>query len=96
MLAEPIDADDPLLEGLSDERRRDLRRVRPLPVRVEYHLGGPLGDDDGGERDWAVLDPVASIPPGSVVILSNLDQLVEGMIVRAEGAPAGAHAEGSD
>lgn len=80
------------------------RRVRAVEVRVEHYYTGTVPGQDPREREWAVLDPASSIDPGSVVILSNLDQLVEGMVVsvpagdgvaRDGAAPAGgATAEG--
>ncbi len=80
-LAEPI-AEGGLPDGIELGDGDELRRVRPALVRVEFHLGGFVSGDLTGERDWSVLDPVASIPDGSLVILSNLDQLIEGMVVR--------------
>lgn len=80
LLGEPVREGDASIEGVEDTR--GLLRVRPAPVRVDYHLGGALRGRDASERDWAVLERAGALPDGSVVILSNLDQLVEGMIVR--------------
>jgi len=82
LLAEPIPSDDPALVGYEGADTDALARVRPMSVRVDYHLGGSLTDDETTERDWAVLQQGSVIPEGSSVILSNLDQLIEGMIVR--------------
>lgn len=84
MLGEPVDAQDPALAGIAASDRDAIRRVRPVDVLVEYHLGGTFSGADPNERDWAVLDAGAPIPDGSVVILSNLDQLIEGMYVRVD------------
>ena len=84
MLGDPVEADDPALAGVDASLRATIRRVRPVEVRVDYHLGGAFTDADPSERDWAVLDPATPIEDGSIVILSNLDQLIEGMFVRTD------------
>lgn len=88
LIAEPISGEHPSLAGVEDTA--GLCQVRPASVRVDYHLGGSLTGQDPREKDWAVLDPSRPIPEGASVVLTNLDQLVEGMIVRlAEGASEG-------
>ncbi len=95
MLAEPIEAGDASIEGFDRNEGGELRRVRPAEVRVDYHLGGTIAGSGSDDRDWAVLDPGGAVPEGSAVILSNLDQLTEGMLVRLAPAPGG-RANGSD
>ncbi|MEZ6244021.1 MAG: HlyD family efflux transporter periplasmic adaptor subunit [Phycisphaerales bacterium] len=64
-----------------DDGKAGSRRVRAVDVRVEHYYTGLLAGQASSEREWAVLEPSASIDPGSSVILSNLDQLVDGMVV---------------
>lgn len=79
MVAEPIEPGDEALEGRADAA--SLRRVRAAEIRVDFYTSGTLPGKPRRDTEWAALEPAASVDPGAQVILTNLDQLVEGMIV---------------
>jgi len=76
----PSNGEEPLPEG--------VLTVRSVRAITEYTLSRPIPDLDPDETDWAVLAPGTGPEPGQVLILTNLDQLNQGMHVRIE--PAGA------
>ncbi len=81
-----------------DEGDVGVRRVRALDVRVEHYYSGAIPGQSPSEREWAVLEPAGSIDPGSSVILTNLDQLVQDMSVGVrpdEGADSGLVRDGA-
>lgn len=59
-------------------------RVRPVAVQVLYYVEGRYPMLDADEREWAVVD--AALRAGETVIVSNLDELGEGSVVRVGGA----------
>ncbi len=71
---------------LAEATDNDAERVvRGVGIRVEHYYSGTIPGHGASEREWAVLEPAASIEPGSEVVLSNLDQLVDGMLVGVRG-----------
>lgn len=59
-------------------------RVRSVEVRVEHYLRQRIERLDPHETQWAVVE--SGLAPGERVILTSLDDLAEGMLVRLEGA----------
>lgn len=68
---------------LSISGEGDAQRVRPIDVRVSHYLRGPQPEIEPTETEWAVIE--SGLEPGSRVIISNLDDLVGGMLVDPSG-----------
>lgn len=62
-------------------------RVEPVDVSVSHYIRGSMPDIEPNEREWAVI--AEGLAPGSRVIISNLDELVGGMLVDPAGDFAG-------
>mgnify|MGYP001799596376 CR=1 FL=1 len=58
-------------------------RSREVPVRIAFGVRGSYSQIDPREREWAALEP-GSLEPGTQIIVSNLDQLGTGTLVRTE------------
>lgn len=86
-VALPLQAGDDGANGSSDRRR-----VRQVPVRVEYHISGRFQGLDGVETEWAVLEEGFGLSDGALVVLTNLGQLRAEMLVEVQdaGEPAAA------
>ncbi len=67
------------------------RRVRIHPVRTDYALEASFPEIDPTENEWVVLLPDSVPPPGSMVAVTALEQLLPGMRVLLPG-DAGADA----
>jgi RND family efflux transporter MFP subunit len=52
------------------------------PVRVLFHIDASRPDLDPAETQWAVIEMTDALPPGTQVIVSNLDQITDGTPVR--------------
>lgn len=68
-------------------------RSRRVPVRVAFGVRGSFPRIDPREREWAALE-AGSIEPGTRIIVSNLDQLGTGTLVRTEADDDGPDASG--
>lgn len=64
--------------------------VQTRRVRVAFHLDGAYPHIDPTIREWAVLDE--GLEPGALVIVSNLDEIEEGLPVRVAGGAVSATA----
>ncbi len=58
-------------------------RVEPVDVEVSHYIRAAMPDIEPSEREWAVIE--SGLAPGSMVIISNLDELVGGMLVDPTG-----------
>ncbi len=67
--------------GDSDNTRRIYRAVFK-PVRVLYHVDASFPELDISERQWAVIDQ--GLEPGDRVIISNLDDIDQGVRIEIE------------
>lgn len=63
-------------------------RVRPVDVTVSHYIQGARPDIEATETEWAVIE--SGLTPGSRIIISNLDDLVGGMLVDPESTLPGA------
>ena len=64
---------------VSDEPEAGHHRVVPIDVEVSHYIRSEMPDIEPTEREWAVIE--SGLTPGSLVIISNLDELVGGMMV---------------
>lgn len=62
--------------------------ARRLEVDVLFHTSAELPQIDALERQWAVLE--TALPPGTPVIVTNLDELTEGRFVEHRTRPTAA------
>ncbi len=67
-------------------------RSRQVPVRIAFGVRGSYPQIDPREREWAALEP-GSLEPGARIIVSNLDQLGTGTLVRTEAGANDADAD---
>lgn len=66
---------------------QDQRLIRKVPVRVAYSFEGMRPEIDPVETQWVALELGHEPQTGSPVVVSLLDQLVEGMRVRLQRDP---------
>lgn len=59
------------------------QRAAGVPVRVLFHLDGSYPEIDPTESQWAVLEGSPELDEGTIVITSNLDEVVDGTPVQA-------------
>lgn len=64
---------------VSDDLEQGHHRVVPIDVEVSHYIRGAMPDIEPAEREWAVIE--SGLPPGKQVIISNLDELIGGMMV---------------
>ncbi|MCA9271579.1 MAG: efflux RND transporter periplasmic adaptor subunit [Phycisphaerales bacterium] len=69
--------------AVSDETGEGHHRVVPIDVQVSHYIRGSLPEIEPAEREWAVIE--SGLNPGSRVIISNLDELVGGMMIDPTG-----------
>lgn len=63
--------------------------ARSRPVRVLHHVDGVFADIDPAIREWAVLDN--GIEPGDLVIISNFEEISDGVPVQTIAPTAGVY-----
>ncbi|MEM7630346.1 MAG: HlyD family efflux transporter periplasmic adaptor subunit [Planctomycetota bacterium] len=61
------------------------RSVRVVAVTPRHDHAERFDDLDPRESQWVVIEPGGELSPGDAVVLTNLDQLIQGAVVRAAG-----------
>lgn len=68
---------------VSEDLQDGHHRVVPVDVEISHYIRGSMPDIEPAEREWAVIE--SGLEPGRLVIISNLDELVGGMMVDPAG-----------
>lgn len=64
------------------EQSQRLWAVRVVPVRSLFSLEGVFSDIDADERQWVVVQAIdGSSLDGRILLTSNLDQLIDGVLI---------------
>ncbi len=72
---------------VSSDVQAGHHRVEPVDIRVSHYIRASMPDIEPSEREWAVIE--TGLVPGTRVIISNLDELVGGMLVDPVSERAG-------
>ena len=59
--------------------------MRVVAVTPRHDHAERFDDLDPRESQWVVIEPGGELSPGDAVVLTNLDQLIQGAVVRAAG-----------
>jgi len=79
-----VQSDTVFVAGPFENSRRMIEKI---PVKIAYSFEGRRPEIDPNETQWVALELGYEPVEGSPIVISLLDQVVEGMKVRIEGDP---------
>lgn len=94
MVPRRVVRDDHVMVLSREGAEGDRLVAREVGVVISHHEEGKRDDLVPGETQWSVLD--GGLERGALVIISNLDEIRDGLRVRMQGMDGGATASGGE